>query len=159
MPNIGTVYGGYFTLNRDGSVTVVVTHAIKDLGDLTWDLQSATDVRQEFRSRASSITDHKADIVPTCSMFKGMTREDQSRNVTINSIAIIASSGKVNVYIKPDSYQSGSAFKTAVTGQKLVYELATPLTYTLSASVLNSLIGQNNVWADAGNVSVKAWGF
>lgn len=37
---------------------------------------------------------------------------------------------------------------------QLVYELATPQTYQLTPTQIQTLIGQNNVWADCGDTSV-----
>lgn len=36
----------------------------------------------------------------------------------------------------------------------VIYPLATPITYQLSANQINTLYKQNNVWADSGNISV-----
>lgn len=38
---------------------------------------------------------------------------------------------------------------------KAVYELATPIEYTLTPQEVQTLVGQNNVWSDAGDVTVK----
>ena len=38
---------------------------------------------------------------------------------------------------------------------QVVYSLATPLTYQLSATEIKSLLGINNVWSDAGDVEVE----
>lgn len=37
----------------------------------------------------------------------------------------------------------------------VAYELATPLEYTLSAQQIETLLGENNVWSDAGEITVK----
>lgn len=37
---------------------------------------------------------------------------------------------------------------------QIVYELATPQTYQLTPQEIQTLVGQNNVWSDAGNVEV-----
>ena len=51
-----------------------------------------------------------------------------------------------------DVYASGT---TPTVGAQVVYKLATPVTYALSATQLSTLIGENNVWHDAnGNVTV-----
>ena len=34
----------------------------------------------------------------------------------------------------------------------MVYELATPLTYTLTAQQIKTLLGTNNVWASSGDI-------
>jgi len=38
---------------------------------------------------------------------------------------------------------------------QIVYYLATPITLTIDPVEINSLIGENNVWSDTGNVSVR----
>ena len=38
---------------------------------------------------------------------------------------------------------------------KCVYELATPLTYQLSKQQIRSLVGENNIFADTGEVAVE----
>ena len=54
-----------------------------------------------------------------------------------------------------DVYASGA---TPTTGAQVVYELATPLTYTLTASEISTLLGQNNVWSDAGQTALTYTG-
>ena len=39
---------------------------------------------------------------------------------------------------------------------QVVYPLATPLTYQLSAQEIKSLLGINDVWSDAGDVDVES---
>ena len=48
-----------------------------------------------------------------------------------------------------DVYAEGS---TPTTGAEVVYELATPITYQLTPTQVNSLLGQTNLWADTGDV-------
>ena len=50
-----------------------------------------------------------------------------------------------------DEYVAGT---TPTTGQTVAYKLATPLTYQLTPTQLNNLIGQNTIQADAGAVTV-----
>lgn len=49
-------------------------------------------------------------------------------------------------------FDNGST--TELTGQ-LVYELAQPQTYQLTPHQIQTLVGQNNVWSDAGEVEVR----
>lgn len=51
-----------------------------------------------------------------------------------------------------DVYSPGA---TPTTGAQVVYTLATPLTYQFTANQIKTLLGVNNVYADAGNVTVK----
>lgn len=49
-----------------------------------------------------------------------------------------------------DVYSAGA---TPTTGAQVVYKLATPLEYTLSPQQIETLLGENNVWSDAGEIS------
>lgn len=50
-----------------------------------------------------------------------------------------------------DVYAAGT---TPTTGAQVVYELATPITYTLTPTEIRTLLGANNIWADTGDVDV-----
>lgn len=50
-----------------------------------------------------------------------------------------------------DAYESGT---TPTTGAQVVYTLATPVTYQLTAQEIEVLVGTNNVWSSSGDVSV-----
>ena len=50
-----------------------------------------------------------------------------------------------------DEYTSGG---TPTTGAEVVYELATPITVQLTPQEVNSLLGQNNISADTGDVDI-----
>ena len=52
----------------------------------------------------------------------------------------------MNFCIRDDSYTDAETFKSAVLGQKLVYELATPITYQLTPQQIATLNGENNLW-------------
>lgn len=58
----------------------------------------------------------------------------------------------VTMRFRDDDYTDAASFKEAVTGQTVVYELATPIEYDLDPVTINTLLGQNNVWADCGEV-------
>lgn len=51
-----------------------------------------------------------------------------------------------------DVYASGT---TPTTGAQVVYELATPTTTTLTGQQIDLLLGENNIFADSGNVTVE----
>ena len=50
-----------------------------------------------------------------------------------------------------DEYTPGA---TPTTGAQVVYKLATPLTYQLTPQEVDTLMGANNVWSNAGEVTV-----
>lgn len=50
-----------------------------------------------------------------------------------------------------DVYEEGTI---PTTGAQVVYELAEPLTYELTPTEVDTLVGKNNIWAITGNVTV-----
>ena len=51
-----------------------------------------------------------------------------------------------------DAYEAGT---TPTTGAQVAYELATPTTVQLSPTEISTLLGDNNVWAECGDVSLE----
>ena len=51
-----------------------------------------------------------------------------------------------------DVYSEGA---TPSTGAQVVYELANPITYSLTPIEISTLLGVNNIWADTGDIEVK----
>ena len=59
-----------------------------------------------------------------------------------------------NVYIKCLDYTDPTAFKNALSGQTIVYELATPIEVDLTPAEITTLLGTNNIFADCGDTTV-----
>ena len=59
--------------------------------------------------------------------------------------------------VNDSDYNGGNPndFKTAVTGQKIIYELQTPTTIQLTSNQVQALLNENNIWCDTGDTSVK----
>lgn len=57
--------------------------------------------------------------------------------------------------IRDDRYETTAEFGQAVAGYHVIYELAEPITYTLTPTEIASLIGMNHLWADAGNITAE----
>jgi hypothetical protein len=56
------------------------------------------------------------------------------------------------IIIKDTAYTDKDAFTASLSGSQLVYELATPQTYQLTPTQVTTLFGQNNIFADCGQV-------
>ena len=70
----------------------------------------------------------------------------------MDSVITINSSGNIVIrYLRYADDEIG--FKSAVQGQKLVYKLASPIIYDLSAPVIRSLLGINRVWSNNGEIT------
>ena len=146
----GTVYGGSLDVT---SGVLTVTHSIIDLGDLSWTYDSA------YTRFASSISGGKSygTAVRTapfiCTCYQTISDGRPLAQVPNNSIY----NGNSNsVYIKTSDYTDAGQFTTAVTGEKLVYELATPVTYQLTPTQISAIVGTNNVFTDTnGDTSLE----
>jgi hypothetical protein len=51
-----------------------------------------------------------------------------------------------------DVYSAGT---TPTTGAQVVYKLAEPIEYQLTPQEVRTLLGENNIWSDAGNMAVE----
>ena len=65
-----------------------------------------------------------------------------------------------HIYIYDSRYSDKDAFKAAVSGVQLVYELAAPIEISLTPTQISTLLGTNNIWHDAnGGMAVIYWDF
>ena len=145
----GTRYGG--TLNvLTGELTV--NRGIADLGDYSWNVPQTNNYM--YTSGISSLIkkpETNSIVVNLISDHLVKTDRNHIENA-LNGIAC-ASNGNISVRF-PDYPTSPTDFKTAVTGWKVVYPLATSLTVQLTPAQLSTMLGENNIWADTGNVSL-----
>ena len=136
----GIVYGGELTVDKDGTGTLVVDRA-KDIK--LWSQGSSsgtvTDIQRKafYPSSDADITDKTiflCNIAPTVSAFGIVGFYPYAVN---------------QFYVTLPAETDGS------TQVELCYPLATTQTYTLSASQVQTLLGTNNIWADAGDTTVQ----
>ena len=86
-----------------------------------------------------------------CSNYKTVT----SGNTYWKTVGIAcAADGVVYIYDSTMEAYTKDQFKTAMSGVQLVYPLASPQTVQLTAQQVQTLIYNNNVFADTGNVSL-----
>jgi hypothetical protein len=128
---------------------VTVTKGIVDLGNLNWTAAS-TDTVGYVRKAASLLSvpvpnDKILDAVCTC--YKTVTASETYHRTQ-------GVSGKLNgdqIYIYDERFTANddtSDFTVAVTGEKLVYPLATPIELDLTPAQLTLLQGYNIITAD-----------
>ena len=151
----GTVYGGELTVNEDGSGSLVVDRASVDLGTLTWKYFNIAG-HYRFVAYPQSIKSFDSNTLANilCSGYAVDTANDVFNNTRDKRI----SSGGGALLVYDSDYSSADDFKTAMSGVQLVYPLATPITYTLTASQIRTLLGTNNVWADTGDLALTYTG-
>ena len=148
----GTVYGG--TLDVVSGV-LTVNMGMVDLGTLTWQ----TSLTSVFYAAASELQYKRdAHIKVLCTIYKlsgSATRSADTEGKDDKSLLLnLNSTGAAWAFVKDTTYTDATAFQTAMSGVMLVYELATPITYQLTPQEVKTLLGQNIVWADTGDVDV-----
>ena len=136
------IFGGYVDLI---SGMLVVDKVMVDLGSLNWTLFSAS----RFWVMPSGMKPFTRNL---------MSSQYAEKSVEVGSLndgEMTTQAGGGEVYIKDTRYTTATEFKSAVSGQQLVYELETPQTYQLTPQQVYTLVGTNNVWSDSGQVEVR----
>lgn len=148
----GTVYAGTLDV-LSGKLTV--THNFVDMGTLTWTRNSSYPIFQASLSDSvRGIKEELPDIC--CSIYSVALSGENSVIVSNNSDKTITLRAGASVFIvKDEDYTDASSFSSFMSGKQLVYELKTPQTYQLTPAQVTTLLGQNNVWCDAGDIDVE----
>ena len=146
-----TVYGG--TLDVVGGKMVVDRKAV-DLGSLTW---SAASTSYRFYASVSDAITPKAggDVNAMCTSYRRVSYSNPTFADGEFCVSDINFSGSKRCLFKNNRFESAADFKTAVTGQTMVYTLAEPIEIPLTPTQISTLLGVNNVYSSAGNVEVE----
>ena len=148
-----TVYGGSDeVIGGDGTSTM----AMVDLGTLDWALFGNTNTRQAWRTYGVNFKgapDGNTPINALCNIAKAVSYNASWTPYTISTQTATSGIGLI-FCVEPNKYANADEFKTAMSGVQLCYELATPTTFTHEGQSVDTLVGQNNVWVDTGDVSV-----
>lgn len=149
----GTVYRG--TLDPiTGELTVDMAEI--DLGDITWTTQTIGSVSafQGDFGTSNIRGDNAKDDSYLCTCYR-FINDTRTALQTVNyAFAPQNKSTSYKLALRDDRYSTAAALKSAITGQKLVYQLKNPVVYQLSPVEITTLLGQNTIWADTGDVSV-----
>lgn len=137
----GTVYGVLDVSTGE----LVVDRAMVDMGSLQWNYNSTYVffTSQSLPNRKIGVLNMWSDIFKTTSgSWSGTPLQN----------ALWGNGSNYTFYVQLPSIDKVSDFMTFVNGHQLVYELATPITYTLTPTEITTLLEQNNIWADTGNI-------
>ena len=144
-----TIYGGRL-IYANGQWSIEATHGIVDLGDLDWgtgDLHDSTNITDMISCSWSS------DLSSfMCSSFIAKNQSSGWSGMVNGEF------GCNNQYlrIKWSAVQDGNDFKTLVTGQKIVYPLATPTIIPITSSTrIKTISGDNNIYSNTGDCELK----
>ena len=140
----GTVYGGSPNITTG---VLTKTYGSKLFSDLSWTKHSSY-----TNTYYADVPDIQAGGTSTlvnaiCSAYIAVTRQNQTQQATNYSFS--ATSQNNRIFVIDDSYSTLEDFETGTANYRLVYELATPVTYQLTPMEVTSLLGTNNIWHDA----------
>lgn len=150
----GTVYGGTLDVTT-GELTV--TMASVDMGTLTWE-RNTSGTYPYFYSPYFNAAARPAGISVLCSAYKAVANQNGTTFRAGDNdccICIDRQSARPTIIVQDSSYSDPAVYKTAVSGVQLGYELAAPVTYQLTPQEVQLLAGENNLWADTGNIEVE----
>lgn len=151
--NLGQdVYGGRIDV-VDGEAVMTVDRVGVDLGTLTF-AKGAGGANRFVANLPTapmtpSVATQQAEIISD--IYKTVTSKTIYDGTGNYQIAIHTNSA---IWIRNTDYSDATAFKTAMSGHYIVYELAEPITVNLGSLAVPSLLGQNNIWQDAGNIDI-----
>lgn len=146
-----TYYGG--DVEQVGG-TGEVTYGVTDLGTASF-----TYYGDGLFGVASSTIKPETHINIICSCYKSY---EGINNVTGTSTAkaymsdgdIASKEGSKEIFIKDTRYSDADVLKAALSGQSVVYELATPTALTLTGQNITAEVGENNVSAPLENQEI-----
>ena len=150
----GTVYGG--TLDMTTGV-LTVTHEFIELDgseDEGWGKYTSSNPYFYWNFAELGYT-----ISNTCisNIYKRSAVNGNTTNIGFN--VADSSGGYARIYIRPKEYENMTTdqFRAMLSAQHLqiCYQLATPVTYQLTPIEIVTLLGQNIIFADAGNVTIE----
>lgn len=140
-----TVYKGTLDV---ASGLLTVTYGRADIGALDWTYNASSAIYiVQMPDRAIGNTGIICDTYPLSAQTSIATQED----FTIRG----RSSTDATTYIKDSRYTNATDFKNALSGHYFIYSLATPQTYQLTPEEVDLLLGNNNIWADSGDITVQ----
>lgn len=161
-PYTNTVYGGYYTVNEDGSVDLVAETA-----NVVFD---GSEDEEWYKYNGGSASAYAVGIsLPNFGYVNTTTLIWQANY--LKAIDGYVTWGNYDAFISAlnaEGIKCGvrnvsttvEAWRTYLASKPLqvVYKLATPITYHLgNIGQLKSLKGINNVWSDTGDTTVEYW--
>ena len=147
-----TVYGGSVNFKTG---EVIVTHGFTTVSDLNWTtsvLQGVTRMVSDEIENMKHGSNNAYIANAICSIYT-VTAVNFLYTTTYDKKFGVDSYG--SIFVLDIAYTDATAFKTAMSGVQLCYELATPLTLTLTPAELELLKGDNTISGNGANISIS----
>lgn len=150
----GTVYGGTLDVTT-GLLTVdrrFTTIGAESVVEVTGSNYASFQVTPTSINKARNDESAKSVVVCLSSAFKGYSFNDAPSS---GDNYVFTSSGNLRIKNTANAALSASDWKELMKDVQLCYLLATPVTYQLTPTDVKTLLGDNNIWADTGDSTVK----
>ena len=145
----GTVYGGTVDLEAQ---TLTVTKKCVSISDYTW---SYTDTGVFVTSDATDKAVHNANMIASC--YKTVPVNTSAADMPDGSIrGVNASSSQYTrmITVKDSRYNTPEAFVAGAGSQTIVFDLKTPVAYSLTDLPTITALRESTIWADTGAISL-----
>lgn len=137
------VYGGELDVTTG---VLTAKYGMVDMGTLNWTYVSG--------SAWNCFSVNIAGKAPGGNNFNCSWYAQGTIFYTENDKCIDGNENNSMIYTRDTSFNNDSAtFKTAMSGVQLVYELATPISIQLTPTEVDTLRGDNVIWADCGDIT------
>lgn len=136
----GTVYGGTIDVV---SGEMSITYAIEDLGNLEWTYKIVPPLGNIFQAPLTS------DYTAT-SYVMAYAKANNPPSMPFGTYLL----DSYGLAIRDPRTQDATEFTRLVTGQKIVYKLATPITATIDPTTIELNEGENYVWTEEGTTTL-----
>ena len=147
----GTVYGGKLDVL---SGVLTVTHSYVKLLTTGWSLSGAN-----FWRSYSTMSNTNPANVGWCTHYANETKATGNNTIIFGYSSF---SGTPRIIVRDSRFTTASDFMAFLDAQDtngtpvmIAYPLAEPIEIQLTPHEVNSLLGQNNIWADTGDTSVE----
>ena len=158
----GTVYGGTLEWEKDGTVTLTVDRVSVDMGELSWMFMNVNGTQRLCSVSLNPLPlTPKSDYYPPkiiCSVYKVVNVSQLPNNLYSVSMGFSGYGYGNRLIVNDETITTVEQAIEKLSGQTCVYQLLTPVTYTLTPTeALVFLRGTNNVWNDINDTSVTYW--
>jgi hypothetical protein len=141
-----TVYGGTLDVTTG---ELVVDRVSVDLGSVAWGLLDNNDGVYRYQTTINNMkTKEPRSMDIVCSCYE--TNIDSSAFYKDGTICNLSTPNRIMIITS--LYSNLTDFQNSLSGQTAVYELAEPITYHLTPTQIRTLVGNNNIWADTGDI-------
>lgn len=155
----GTVYGGKLEVKPDGSGVLTVDRLYESLSSKTWTTRVTGSVKVLLSSSVAqdyitgTTSSYKADFISDYYSVPGST---SAAAVTVDDIDVRS----LGLYgLRTTAGSSTTIYTILYIGDtpqgNIAYGLMTPITYNVTAAQITTILGENNIWADTGDVSIS----